>query len=218
MERQGIVLVAIAALAATAGCTGLLLGDGLQEEAEPARVGDAALQDSSFTLEQTDTLEIDRNVSAAGQERRIQATNHAAVYTRNASSPVGDVQLAGFVVVSTPAFEVAGQAVNPIASMSNEELVERFQSQLESQTGGDVRDVRIVDHRTETVLGSNTNVTTFAAETTRQGQEITLDVHVTKVRHQDDVVVAIGAHPEALEHVSSEISELMRGVEHPAES
>lgn len=218
MKRHGVVLIAIAALAVTAGCTSLIAGDGLQEEADPARVGDAALQNSSFELAQTDTLEIDRNVSAAGQERRIQATNHVAVYGRNASTPVGDQQTAGFVVLSTPAFEVAGQSLNPIASMSNEELVERFESQLEGQVGSDVRDVRVVDHRTEPVLGQSTNVTTFEATTTMQGQEVTMNVHVTKVRHEGDVVAAIGAHPEALQHVGPDVFELMRGVEHPADA
>lgn len=218
MHRKGIVLVAVVALVLTSGCTGLVFGDGLEEEAQPARVDQATVDDTGFEFQDAQVLDLNETVSVAGQERQIRATNHLARYGRQSSLPTADRETGAFIVVSTPEFSVLGRPMNPVADMSNRELLAEFRPQLEKQLGNDLENVRTVDERDEPVLGLEATVTTFAADTTVDGEEVTLNVHITKVLHEGDVVIALGAHPEALQQQAPEIHQLMRGIEHPAET
>lgn len=216
MKRQAFALVVVVAMLASTGCTGLVFGDGMSLEAEPAAVSDEALSGTEFQLGDTQTVRINETVSVAGQERTIRATNHVAIYNRTVDIGPLSGQVGAFVLASTPDYTVAGRSLNPVAGMSNRELVERFRGQLEGQLGG-LENLRAVDNRTEPVLGGAAEVTTFAAETQYQGRTVTVNIHVTKVRHEDDVIVAIGVHPEALQQQAPEVFTLMRGIEHPAE-
>jgi len=215
MKRQGVALVVVLAILASAGCVDVVLGDDLVLEAEPAGVDQSALESTAFQPAGTDALQLDETVTVAGQERVVRATNHLATYERPVDLPSVEQQGGAFVVVSTPDYAIAGRSANPVADMSNRELVDRFRGQLEDQLG-ELRDVREVDERTEPVLGGAATVTTYAADTEFEGETITVNVHVTKVAHEDDVIVALGVHPEALQQQAPEIFSLMRGVEHPS--
>lgn len=217
MKRQGIALVVVAVLFASSGCVGLVFGDGASLEAEPAAVGQAPLEDSPFRFAGTDTVRIEETVTVAGQDREIRATNHVRTYNRTLDLQSVEQQGGAFVVVSTPDSSIAGRSMNPVADMSNRDLVDRFRGQLEEQLG-ELRNLRSVDERTEPVLGGAATVTTYAAETEFEGETITVNVHVTKVVHEDDVIVALGVHPEAIQQQAPEIFALMRGIEHPAEA
>lgn len=216
MKRQGVALVVVVTMLATAGCAGLVFGDGMSLEAEHASVSQDALSETEFRQGSTQTLRINETVSVAGQQRELRTTNHVATYNRTVDLGPLSGRAGAFVVASTPDYTIAGRSVNPVADMSNRELIERFRGQLEGQLGS-LSDVRPVDDRTEPVLGAAGEVTTFAAETQYQGRTITVNVHVTKVSHEDDVVVAIGVHPEALQQQAPEVFTLVRGIEHPAE-
>lgn len=217
MYRKGIATLAVLAIVLSAGCLGMVFGDGINESASPAAVEQSTVDETDFEHAKSDTIEIDETVEAGGQERRVRATNHVNIYQGSQEMLGKERQTAGFVVVSTPDITVLGQSVNPAARMSNRELVEEFQGQIESQVG-DLRNLRYVDDRTETVLGTSSNVTTFAAETQMEGETITIHVHVTTVQHEGDVVIAVGGHPEALQGQATDIFELMGGIEHPAEA
>lgn len=217
MHRELVAAVAVLVLVLSSGCLGLVFGDGLNEEASPAAVDQASLDETGFEYGESQTIEINETVEAAGQERRIRATNHLTLYERDADLQSMEGAAGAFVVLSTPEFSVAGRALNPVATMDADELLERFRGDLEEEMEGDLRDIRKVDERTEPVLGVAGTVTTFAANTTAQGREIVVNVHVTKVRHEGDVVVGIGVHPEALQQQAPEVFTMMRGIEHPAE-
>lgn len=212
----GVVVLVLALLLAVGGAV-LLFSDGLDEEAAPAAVQQDALDDTGFEYENSDVVRIDRTVSAAGVEREIRATNHLTVYQRSADLQTTERQAGAFVLVTTPEFAVVGRPMNPVTDMSNRDLLEEFRGDLEAELEGDLGNLREVDERTEPVLGVAGTVTTFAANTTVDGEEIVLNVHVTKVRHDGDVVIAIGAHPEALQQQAPEVFGMMTGIDHPGE-
>lgn len=217
MHRKALATLAVLALVLSAGCVGLVFGDGIEEESSPAAVEQSTVDETGFEYADSQTIEIDETVEAAGQERRIHATNHVTLYQQNEEMMGFEQQTGAFIVVTTPDITVLGQSVNPAAQMSNRELVEEFQGQIESQVG-ELRNLRYVDDRKEPVLGTSANVTTFAADTEMQGEPVTLHLHLTTVQHEGDVVIAIGGHPEALQGQATEVHELMTGIEHPAEA
>ncbi|AGN00282.1 hypothetical protein L593_01645 [Salinarchaeum sp. Harcht-Bsk1] len=215
MKRQGLLVLAVVGLLVTTGCVGLVLGDGLEMDSEPAAVSDEALAETGFQFSDHRTLWLNETVAVAGQEREINASAHATIYNRTTNLERFERDTGGFVVISTPDVSVAGESANPAARMSNRELVERFQGELESEVG-QLGNLTKVSERTEPVLGYAAAVSVFETTTTIEGREVTLYVHVTKVQHEDDLVIGIGVHPEALAQQAPEIHRLLRGIEHPA--
>lgn len=214
MKRQGVAVLAVLGLIVATGCVGLVMGDGLEMESDPAAVSDDALEETSFQFADHRTLYLNETVDVLGNERQINATNHATVYNTTIDLERYDRDTGGFVVITTPDVSIGGRSVNPAASMSNHELVDQFRSELESEVG-DIGTLTPVSDRTEPVLGYAANVSVFETQTTIQGRDVTLFVHVMKVRHEGDLVVGIGVHPEALQQQAPEIHRLMRGIEHP---
>lgn len=216
MKRQVTLALAVLTLLAIGGCVGLVLGDGVQMDGEPAGVSEEALGETGFQFSEYRTLYLNESIEVAGQQRSINATNHAMVYKQRTDLERFDRNTGGFVVLSTPDVSIAGESINPAARMSNKELVEQFQGDLESEVG-ELGNLTAVSERTEPVLGYASTVSIFETTTTVEGREVTLYVHVTTVKHENDLVAAIGVHPEALSQQAPEIHRLMRGIEHPIE-
>lgn len=214
MKRQGILVVAVLALIATVGCVGLVVGDGVEMDGEPAGVSDEALAETDFRFAEYQAIHLNETVDVLGNERQINATSHAMIYERTSNLERFDRETGGFVVLSTPDVSVGDRSVNPAARMSHRELVEEFQGDLESEVG-ELGNLSEVSNRTEPVLGYAATVSVFETTTMVEGEEVSLYVHVTTVKHENDLVVAIGVHPEALSQQAPEIHRLMRGIEHP---
>lgn len=216
MRRQAVALLAVGTLLLAGGCLGLALGETLEMESESAAVSDDALAETGFTHADTQTEAFEETVEVSGVERDVRAEATVVTYERPLEADFVDDETGAFVVASAPDFEMLGRSANPITEMENEELVEEFRSELESEIG-EIRDVRHVDERTEPVLGYAATVDTFAADADFAGEERTVNVHVTSIVHEDDLIVALGVHPEALQQQAPEIHALVRGIEHPAD-
>jgi len=152
MKRQATLALALLTLVAIGGCVGLLMGDDLEMDGEPAGVSDEALAETDFQFAEYRTIYLNETIDVEGQTRRINATNHATIYERTSNLERFDRETGGFVVLSTPDVSVAGRSVNPAARMSNRELVERFQGDLESGIG-ELGNLTKCSERTEAVLG-----------------------------------------------------------------
>lgn len=214
MKRQGLLLLVVLALIVTGGCVGLVIGDGVQMDGEPAAVNEDTVAETGFTFSEYRTVHLNETVDVLGQERHINTTNHVVIYNRTSTLEQFDQDTGGFVVISTPDVSIGGQSVNPAARMSNRELVGQFEGELESQVG-QLGELREVSQRTEPMLGYAATVTVFETNSTIGNRTVTLYVHVTKIKHEGDLVAAIGVHPEALQQQSPEISRLIRNIEHP---
>lgn len=210
MTRQVAAAVVVALAVVSAGCVGVLTGsEAFERTASPATVADGALDSTGYELAAQETVALNRTITVAGQSREVRATNQLTQYQKTLDlGPLGEQNAAVFATFTTPAFEIAGQPLNPIGEMSHRQLVGQLQSQY-----SDIRIGETVDTRTVTGLGEQTEVSTFAATGDFKGTTIDLRVHVTTIRHGDDYVVAFAVHPKRLDETRN-VDALLRDLDH----
>jgi hypothetical protein len=205
--------VVLAALLLTGGCLGFVTGDeALTFEAEQAVVDEVVAADAGYRSNGTRTVAVNRTFDVAGQSRTVTAKNEVTTYEKVLDlGALGEARLGVFAVVSTPAVTVGDQTLNPIGDYDNDQLVGLIRSEYPG-----LHDVDPVGSRTITVLGERTEVTKYAAEATVMERRIDVYVHVTKLRHESDFVVAIGLYPRLLDGEEEHILEMMRAIDHPS--
>jgi len=209
-RRTALGVALIAVLVATAGCVDLVMGNTPTFESSEANVSDAAIEESGYELSESDTQNVTRNVSAAGQERTVRVTNHVTQYNRSLSlGPFGDRELGRFVVFTTPEVEIAGQTMNPAADWSERRVLTEVAQEYAS-----LNDISHVDNRTVSILGSERDVEQFAGTTTVGSNEIDVFIHVTKFTHEGDIVVGIGVHPQQLPDEQDRQDAMFGGIQH----
>ena len=200
----------LAVLVATAGCVDLVMGNTPTFESAEANVSDGALEESGYEFAGSDTQNLTRNVSAAGQERTVRVSNHVTEYNRSLSlGPFGERELGRFVVFTTPEIEMAGQTMNPAADWSERRVLTEVAQQYASLT-----DISHVDNRSLAILGEARTVEQFAGTTTVGNDEIDVFIHVTRFTHDGDVVVGIGVHPQQLPDEQDRQDDMFSGIQH----
>ncbi|AFK19471.1 hypothetical protein E6P09_11865 [Haloferax mediterranei ATCC 33500] len=214
-SRRTVATLALAALIVMSGCIGFLTGEeSLTFESEPAATDSTVASNTGYSTNGTQTFQVNRTLSVAGAERQVAASNHMTTYEKSIDLGFfGEAKLGMFSVISTPAVEVAGKARNPIGDYSNDQLVGLVDSQYQG-----LKDVEQVSSRDVQMLGEQANVTKYSATAKFGGQDVDVYVHVTKVRHNEDFIVAIGMYPQQLDGEEKNILELIRAVEHPSEA
>jgi hypothetical protein len=214
-NRRILATLLLAGLIVTSGCTQLLGSGPAEFEAEGAVVADATAESNDYQLNNTREVELTRTLSVAGQEKEVVVTNEVATYEKSLDLGVLGSQKLGVVAVfASPQVEVAGQAMNPIGDWSNQKLVREIGSRYDGisnvEPTGEGQNV--------TVLGTDTEVATFEGSTTVQGQQVDVTIHVTKFAHDGDYVAVVGAYPSQFDDQQSAVLEMIRAVEHPAET
>lgn len=210
MSRHAVAGVALAALLVLSGCTGVLSGP-VSFSASQATVSDAALEETGYQHNSTQAMNVSRTFEAAGQSKEVEVTNWISEYHQRVGLPgVGEQKVAVFAAFSSPQVEILGTSFNPLAKYDDRQLAQRFTSQLDSVSG-----VREVGSQNRTMLGKTTEVSKFEASvTTATGIEFDAYLHVTKVKHEGDIVVAVGVYPQQLPGQEENVYRLIRGVEH----
>ena len=211
--RRSLASLAVVLLVLVGGCVGVLTSDGsLAVEADPVEVADGPREDAGYETVREESMTVNRSFTVAGETRNVSVTNHVAAYGRAVElGPLSTEPYARVTVLSTPQVEVAGRTLNPVGELSDRELATRLQSQYDS-----IEDVRPAGNRTVEILGEDRTVSQFDATTTVAGTEVDLRLHVTKFRHGEDVVVAIGVHPARLDDEGDRVRTMFRGIEHEA--
>jgi hypothetical protein len=207
----GTGTVGIASLAGCSAVDFVLGNDSLSFEAAPAVVSEPTLSESPYTESKRTSDTITRTFEAAGQSRDVEVTNRIAEYDRRISILGQEYRWAMFTVLSTPKVEVLGNAFNPVADMSTDDLVAMIQSRYE-QIGNVERD----STRSVEMLGESAEVVRYRAEGrfTEADARIDLTLHITNaVPVGEDFVVCFGVHPRQLDE-TDEINQLLGGVEH----
>lgn len=227
MNRRRVALVAVGVLVlglvavgtlVPGNVLGLVYSDSAAFTAQPAEPTDEALENTEFGLAEEDELVVEESFEALGQTRTVVVTNHLRTYEKSIAVQDEEFDAAVFAVLTTPAVEIAGTAYNPVADMTHEELLAEFQSELEGGYGDlDSAEFEKVDERETVSLDREITVSRFATDVVVDGRETTVYVHVTTIESNDDVVVAVGAHPAPFSQERVHIFELLRSLEHPAE-
>lgn len=210
MARRVAAGIVFALLVVTSGCTGALSGP-VTFSATEASVSDAALEETGYEHNRTKDLTVTREFSAAGQTKEVEVTNKLSEYQQDVGvSGVAEQRVAVFVTLSSPQVDVLGKSFNPLSKYDNSQLAQTFTSQYDS-----VGNLQKVSERERTMLGESTTVTKFEATvTTVAGVQFDANVHVTKVEHDGDIVVALAVYPQKLSGQQSKVDTLIAGVEH----
>jgi len=212
MRRQRTAVgLALAVMVLTSGCLGVLTGS------EPLSFGAAKATERQQTLSETGYRQVavesqndTRQFSAAGQTRNVTVTSWVSQYQRSVDlGALGSQPAAVFVAISTPQVDVLGRTFNPVGDMSNRELLEQLQSQY-----GRIQVGPQADSQNVTVLGSETTVSKFAGTATLGGTSVDVYIHVTKVKHDGDFVVAVAIYPQRLTGEQKRVFRLLDGLEH----
>lgn len=210
MFRPRVALV-FAVVLLSGGCLGAIAGDGTFE-AQPAVVDESVAENDGYRTNGTRTIAINKSVGVAGVSRTVSVENRITTYEKSLDfGPLGEAKLGTFAVISTPAVEIAGRELNPVGNYDNDQLIGLVKGRYGGLSGGNA-----VGSRQVTVLGERTEVTKYDAKATVGGQKIDVYVHVTKLRHGDDYVLAIGVYPQLLDGEEDAILRMLRAIEHPA--
>lgn len=203
-------VVVVAALLVTSGCLGVVTGsEPLTGEADRAVVAEGTVADSGYELAAEETQTLEREFTVAGQTRQVEATNKLTRYERSYDVPfAGTVRAGVFAVVTTPAFSVAGQALNPVGRLSNDELVERVGSSYEGLAVGEA-----VDERSVSTLGSTMELTKYDGTATIGGADVDVYVHVGSVRSGEDFVVVAAVYPQLVDDKET-VLRFVRNLQH----
>ena len=192
----------VAALVATAGCSGISVGgDAVELDAGATVVEEAAVSEAGYELEESGTEELNETVEAAGRERRVVVRNHLAVYQKT-GGPDGTAA-ATVGVVTMPDASVAGRHLNPLVRMDETELLERFAGEEGTAMAFEERG----DYTVRT-LGGDATVTVYLARADDRP-----DAYVHLLRDSpagsDDAVLAYAMYPAVADETEREDVETM---------
>jgi hypothetical protein len=217
MNRRAF-LAGTGALAGTsiAGCSQLTGDEPLVFEATPASVPSGTLEETGYEENEVRDLEVDRTFEVGGQERKVVVTNWVAAYEKKVEMEVGpeDDQRGGvFTALSTPKIEIVGREFNPIADMSNKELVERVGERYDR-----VENIEVDEEESITVLGETTTRTRFTAEARLGETKVDIYLHLSNpVESAEQFVVGVGGHPQLLSNEEDNVIRMMEEIQHEAE-
>jgi len=202
--------------ASLAGCSALdfaLGNDSLAFESDAAVVAESTLAESEYSESNRTSDTITRTFEAGGQSREVEVTNQIAEYDRAVSILTQEFRWALFTVLSTPKVEILGNAFNPVADMSTDELVAMIQGrydQIDNVSRDSTREVEF--------LGDSVEVVRYRADGrfTEADLRVDLTLHITEpVAAGEDFVVCFGVHPRRIDETDA-INDLLGGVEHTA--
>ncbi|WP_436343801.1 DUF6517 family protein [Natronorubrum sp. FCH18a] len=214
-SRRAILATgATGTLALTAGCLDFALGNGpLELSAERVAPTDAALEDAGYDEYEIEERSIEETIEV-GVERDVEARVWSSIYSKAVEYQGIEREGAFFVAVSIPDVSVLGRSLNPIADMTNEELLGEFMSEIDSDHA-DVENISKVDSFTLDSLGDGRTVDVFEGESDFEGEPIDVEIPVASFDHEDDLIVLLGNYPAPLAEESANAEVLMESVEHP---
>jgi hypothetical protein len=206
IRRRYLGGVLIAVLVLTAGCSGLL-GEDQTFDASEITVSNDSLSETGYTSAETEEYTFEETF---GNDTEVSITSRLAGYETEY-----DIGPGYFVGLATPKSAIAGVEVNPLGDYDEERLVAEAVSRSdEADIEVDRGDLETVGNSSVTILDSDATVTTYRTTVERGGVEGEALIHVTRIEHGGDYLIAVGIHPEAATDGESDIIALFEGIEH----
>jgi len=228
-RRRALTLMGTVGLTGLAGCLG---EDGnFEYTASAAMIPDAS--EAGYQADGPKAIEINETIEAAGASREVHIKTWSAAYADQ------DTQ-AGVLLFSTPDVSLAGMSANPLARLSGADLIVRVLNEGLGQAGGDtaIKEIEQEDELTLSVLGEERTAPVFSGvlsagegnmsqgggaegvdsplPKSNQDGEIPIKLYLLSFTHGEDVLLAVGLHPETADARASIIS-LFESIDHPVE-
>jgi len=204
IRRQTLVAILLATTMALSGCS-VITGDGASYVSENVNIDETVVSDTNYTLERVEWQNRSRDVEIAGEQRTINVSTQVKAYTWGESQ-------GAFAILATPTVDVAGQKMNPVADMSNEELIRQLESGFEGQ--GEIENLDQTDEYTVDAVNDTRTVTVFSATAIRDGTERQILIHVLKFTDGSDIVVGAAVHADGATEVRGDTETMFAGIAH----
>jgi len=211
MNRRAYLASAGTALtAATAGCGFILGNEPATFSASASAVPDSVLDETGYEHKENEEMEIEREFSAAGQTRKVVATNVLAKHEKTIDlSVLGEQEAAVFTALTTPQVDVLDRTFNPVKDMSAAELAKMVQDRYSGFENVQERSSNDV-----TINGATTKQVKFAGDAALSGSPVEIYLHVSEaVELGSDFLVTFGSYPMGNSSEEENILQLMEAVQ-----
>lgn len=216
-RRRALLACAGAIPIATAGCLDFVTGDGpIERSAKKALPSDSALDETGYEERESGWEEQGDTIEFASVERDVEIDVWTAAYAKTVEIEEATIEGSAFGLVSTPNEEVAGESLNPLADMSEDEVLEEVKANFGSEYD-DLRDIEREGTETIEILDEDRDVAVYGGTTEHEDAEYEVALYLSLVEHDDDILVLIGAHPKELPDERENVETLMASVEHPVD-
>jgi hypothetical protein len=195
--------------AATAGCGFLLGTEPATFSASASAVPDSVLEETGYEHKENEEMELEREFSAAGQTRKVVATNVLAKHEKTLDlSVLGEQEAAVFTALTTPQVKVLDKTFNPVKEMSAKDLAKMVQDRysgfenVEEQSSSEI-----------SINGNTTQQVTFAGDAALSGSPVEIYLHVSEaVELGSDFLVTFGSYPIGNSREEENILQMMESV------
>ncbi|WP_226479601.1 DUF6517 family protein [Natrinema amylolyticum] len=217
-RRSLLAAGATGTLALTAGCLGFALGnEPLEFDSDRVAPADETVAETGYEERTVEERTMERTEEIGGVERDFEASIWLSNYSKSVDYMGQTREGSAFAAVSVPGMEVAGQSVNPLDEMSNEELLTEFLGRADSDRG-DIENIQQGESFTLEILGESRDVDTFVGESELEGEPIDVEIKLTSFDHEDDLLVLFGVLSKRFAAESANVELLMESAEHPIDT
>lgn len=196
VSRSVLVVGGVAILLLLSGCAAFATGSGpLVFHADEPALTENAKSTTEYQLQDRQTNTLNRSVELGGQERRVVMHNRVAVYQRQVTAGMVEVP-SMLTMFATPSASVAGEPLNPLARMSNDEIVKQV---MQRNDGSQLQDVQKVNAYKVAVGGGDEQVTKYSATVQQDGRDVDVYAHLVTVTFDDTSLVAVAVYPQEID-------------------
>ena len=206
MKRRDILAGAGGlALGSVAGCLGVVGMD--EHAASPAGVDPNVRDETGYEQTNVDELVVRESFEAAGISEEITVRNYLTEHEKSIDiGPIGGVQAAAFMILTSPQISIVGRELNPIEEMSSDELIELIEADFDG-----ISSIEPVSEGEVTILDQETTESVFEADAEFEGRAVDVYIHISEsVQTADDHLVTIGVYPELVEDIERDNIETLR--------
>lgn len=209
-RRTYLASAGTALAAATAGCGFILGTEPATFSASASQVPDSVLEETGYEFEKNEEMEIEKEFSAAGQTRKVVATNVLAKHEKTIDlGLLGEQRGAVFTALTTPQVEVLDKTFNPVKEMNAKKLAKMVQ---DSYSG--FSNIQQQSQSQVAINGNTTKQVKFSADAALSGSPVEIYLHVSEaVELGSDFLLTFGSYPRGNSEEEANILNMMQAVE-----
>lgn len=229
-RRDYLKAVGAGAIVGTTGCVSRL-NEATKFTADPALLDDEYMETHTFERNMFESRKFEESIEVFGEEVSVSIQGWLAQYGRiedvssSMPSDMSDGSMTPSVggsavsLLTSPAAEINGRSVNPLASGSFEEVVGTAISsidniELESDEPSEEYTTQFVGSDSSEV---SVEVSVYDAVVKSDGRSLETAAHIGRVTNDEDVIISVAAHKRGDQDEFDIIQQVFENVEHPAE-